>query len=70
MATRPRPWPQAALDKKDETKELARDIIELAEAARHIIVSSPLETKLILADIRGDAERILRLMAEADNLGG
>lgn len=69
MATRPRPWPTAAESKKDETKDLARDIIELAEAARRIIVTNPLECKLMLADIRSDAERILRLMAEAETLG-
>lgn len=70
MATLPRPWPKAAADKKDETKVLALDIIDLAEQARQIIVANPLECKLMLADIGKDAERILRLMAEAENLGG
>jgi hypothetical protein len=70
MATRVQPWPKAAQEKKDETKELARDIIELVESARKIIVSNPLECKLMLSDIYGDAMRILWLMSEADKLGG
>lgn len=69
MTTKQR-WPVNAAKQKDETKELARDIAELAEAARKIIVANPLECKLMLADIYGDAMRILFLMSEADKLGG
>lgn len=70
MATKPQPWPKAAEQKRDEAQMLARDIIELAAQARKIIVANPLETKLMLADISADAERILRLMVEASTLGG